>query len=239
MLDKSAGTPLHIQLTDTLRHQILVQRQNGNDRLPSERELCHQFGVSRITVRRAMSQLQRENLIYTTVGKGTFVAVPELTEELQPLSSFTQDMKRRGLAASSRVLEALVLNSDDELATRLRIPRGAEVVKLFRLRLAEGAPVAIQCSWLPHHLCPDILQLDLSSKSLFDVLKSHYALGLAHAETSIEAALAGPEERELLQLPNSAAVLISEQTTVLDSGAIIEYVRSVFRGDRYRLFIHM
>ena len=239
MLDKDSPVPLHVQLRDLLREQILSGTLPPHTQLPSERELCLQYGVSRITVRQALGELSHEGLIYTTVGKGTYVAVPKVQEELQPLSSFTEDVRRRGMTASSRVLQATIVPADDRLAELLRVPRGAEVVRLHRLRLANGLPLAVQLTWLPHHLCPGLLAYDLASSSLFDILRREYHLRLVRAETSIEAALATPEERELLQLPTPAAVLISEQTTYLDTDAVIEFARSVFRGDSYRLHARM
>ncbi len=239
MLDKESAVPLHAQLRDLLREQILRQQLTAHAQLPSERDLCEQYAVSRITVRQALAELLREGLIYTSIGKGTYVAMPRLKEELQPLSSFTQDMARRGMVASSRVLEAAIVGADEILAARLQVPPGAEVVKLRRLRLTDSLPIALQLTWLPHHLCPRLLDYDLSSRSLFDILRTEYRLRLVRAETDIEAALAGPEESRLLQLPTPAAVLISEQTTFLDNDAVIECARSVFCGDRYQLHTRM
>jgi GntR family transcriptional regulator len=238
-LDKDSAMPLHAQLTELLRGQIRGGWLAPHTQLPSERELCAQCGVSRITVRQALGELLREGLIYTQVGKGTYVSMPRMEEELQPLSSFTDDMRRRGMVASSRLLAGAVANADDEQASRLRLPRGAEVVLLHRLRLANGLPIALQHTWLPHHLCRDLLRCDLSTRSLFEVLRTEYRLSLARAETNLSAALVQPEERRLLQMPFPAAVLVSEQTTYLDSGEIIEFVRSVFRSDRYTLHIRM
>lgn len=235
MLDKTSGTPLHVQLADLLRKQIHGNQLPPNTRLPSERVLCERYGISRITVRQALGELLHEGLIYTSVGKGTYVTDSQLSEELRPLSSFTEGLRRRGMVASSRLLEATLVCADDFLAARLQVPRDAEVVKLHRLRLAGGLPIAIQLAYLPHHLCPGLLQHDLSACSLFDVLRTGYRLRLARADTEIEAALARPEEADLLQLPTPAAVLISVQTTYLDTDAVVELTRSVFRGDRYRL----
>ena len=235
MLDKTSGTPLYAQLADLLHKQIQGHQLLPDTQLPSERELCEQHAISRITVRKAMDELLHEGLVYTCVGKGTYVAEPKLSEELQPFSSFTEDMQRRGMAVSSQVLESALVPCDDFLAARLHVPRGAEVINLHRLRLADGLPIAIQRTCLPHHLCPDLLQYDFSLRSLLDVLRTEYGLKLARADTSIEAALARFDEIRLLQLSSPAAVLISEQTTYLDSGVVIEWTRSVFRGDRYRL----
>jgi GntR family transcriptional regulator len=186
-------------------------------------------------VRKAISTLAQEGLVYSTIGKGTYVAEPRYDEELQPLSSFTQDLERRGVVAASQVLGASVIPADEELAGALKITHGAEVVRLHRLRLANEQPIAIQIAHLPHRLCPDLLRFDFSSRSLFEVLRREYALHLARTHTEIEAALATAEEARLLQLHRPAAVLISFQTTYLDNGAVIELTRSIFNAERYKL----
>lgn len=236
MFDKNSAIPLHIQLKEMIHQQVLGGQLAVGEQLPSEREYCEQFGISRTTVRRAMADLLNEGFICTMVGKGTFVASPPIKEEIQPLSSFTEDMLRRGRSPSSLILKAEIQNADDEQAARLKIPRGAEVVVLHRLRLTDDFPVAIQRSWLPHHLCPNLLQYDFSTCSLFSILREKYGLKLSYADTGINAALASPEDCRLLKISPPLALLVSEQTTYLENRTIIEYTHSFFRGDQYTLF---
>jgi GntR family transcriptional regulator len=236
MFEKNSAVPLHVQLKELVRARVLDGSLMANSQLPSERELCEQYDISRTTVRKAMAELLSEGLIYTTVGKGTYVAPSPIKEEILPLSSFTEDMARRGWKASGAVLKAEVQNANDEQAERLHLPRGAEVVVLHRLRLADGLPIAIQHSWFPHHLCPDLLKTDLTDHSLFLILRDQYHLRLDHADTEIHAALADSQDCRLLKLVPPAAVLVSEQTTYLDTGALIEYTHSHFRADQYSLF---
>jgi GntR family transcriptional regulator len=113
------------------------------------------------------------------------------------------------------------------------------VVFLRRLRLADGHPIAVQNTRLPHHLCAGLLSFDFSSRSLFDILTREFNLHLAHSDTLIEAALAGEEEANLLALDPPSAVLISEQTTYLDNGMVIEITRSIFNAGRYKLYSHV
>lgn len=237
-IQKESAIPLHAQLAEMLRAQIRQQQYLPGDQLPSERELCEQFGISRITVRKALGTLTQEGLVYSTVGKGSYVSAPRLREELQPLSSFTQDMQRRGMVASSQVLEARLTPAGEDCAARLLVPYGTEVVFLRRLRLADGQPIAVQFSYLPHNLCPDVLRYDFSTRSLFDVLRSEYRLQLTRTSTLIRAALASQPDARLLHLVTPAAVLVSEQVTYLDSGAIIEYAQSIFHGERYQLHMN-
>ncbi len=235
MLDRDSAIPLHTQLATLLRSRIHERQLLPNMQLPSERELCDEHGVSRITVRNALSELLHEGLVYTSVGKGTYVAESPLNEELQPLSSFSDDMRRRGLQVSSRVLEARIVAAGYELAEQLQLPPGAEVVRLYRLRLADGVLIALQLSHLPHHLCSGLVTYDFTTRSLFETLRTEYQHQLVHADTTISAALPRADESRLLQLSPQTAVLISEQTTFVEDGSIIEVTRSVFRGDRYKL----
>ncbi len=230
MLDRNIGLPLRVQLRDLLRDQILNDDLPAHSPLPSERELCEQYSVSRITVRQALAELEHEGLVYAQAGKGRYVA-PQL--ELKLLTGFTDDLLRRGMTPSNRILDVGVVHADDQQSGRLRVPRGAEVVSLYRLRLADGLPVALQLTWLPHHLCSDLLQYDLASRSLFDILHNEYKLRLAHAEMNVRAALAQPEECSLLELSAPAAVLICDQSTCLDDDVVIEFTHSVFRADSY------
>lgn len=239
MLNKESSIPLHVQLANLLRERLVRRELAPHDRLPSERELCQHFGISRITVRQALSELAQEGLVYASVGKGTYVAEPAFQEDLQPLSSFTQDLERRGMCASSRVLEAGLMPADVHWAGIFFIPQGAEVVRLHRLRFAGGIPIAIQLTHLPHQLCPGLLQFDFSTRSLYEVLRNEFKLHLVRSDTVLEATLAVPWEAELLGFSQPAAILVSTQTTYLDSGSVIEVTRSAFNSERYQLRMHI
>ena len=236
-INRDAGTPLHTQLTELLRGQIEHGELAPGQRLPSERELCDQYGLSRITVRQAMTQLANRGLIHKVVGRGTYVAERSMDERLQPLISFSEDMRRRGKTPSSRVISAQLIEADEELSARLQTMRGVQIIHLNRLRLADGEPMAIQQAWLPYEHCPGLLDHDLEGGSLYQILRNTYQLDLAHGDTHINAALARLDELQLLDLDAPAAVLIVQQTTYLGSGAPIEYSHTIFRADSYTLSI--
>ena len=142
------------------------------------------------------------------------------------------------MRASSVTLAQAIIPADDLLAEKLAIPRGAEVVRLHRLRLADDLPIAIQLTHLPHHLCPNLLSVDFSGRSLYEILRREYGLLLTRSDTEILATLAQLEEANLLKLKLPAAVLISHQTTCLENGVVIENTRSIFNADRYKLHTH-
>lgn len=233
-LKRNHPLPLYVQLNETLSADIRAGRLPPHQQLPSERELCDRFGVSRMTVRQALVELAREGLIYSRVGKGTFVSEPKIDQQLKALTGFSQDMRTRGSAPSSHVLEAKLQPAADDQARVLRIVPGSEIVILSRIRLADGVPLAIETAHLPHHLCPNLLHHDFAVESLYDVLEREYGYHLTRAEQTIEAALAKPHEITLLQLVPPTPVLVMERLTFTDQGVLIEHVQSSYRGDRYK-----
>lgn len=227
--------PLYAQLKAALTAAISRGELAPGDRLPSQRELCRLYGMSHMTVRRAINDLLHDGTIYAIPSKGTFVAEKKQVAESGPLVSFTDDMARLGMHSSSVVLESRLIGASAILAQALGVAASTPLVYLRRLRLADGEPMAIQSSHLPHAICPGLLEHDLERGSLFAVLRTVYGLRLTGSSTTIEAAVADPLEAELLGLSMPAALLTTEQITFLDDGRAIELVRSAYRGDRYRL----
>jgi GntR family transcriptional regulator len=210
-------------------------RYPAHQRLPSERELSERYHVSRMTARHALVDLVRDGLIYTRAGKGTFVAEPRLDPQMRTVTGFRLDMRLRGAAPSSRVLEAHIVPATPGAAAALHLESNAEVIQLVRLRLVDGSPLAVETTSLPHALCPGLLHHDFGRESLYYVLETEYGVCLSHAEQTIEARLASPREVELLQLKPTAAVLHLERVTVRHDGVPVEYVSSAYRGDRYQI----
>ncbi|MDP9316574.1 MAG: GntR family transcriptional regulator [Chloroflexota bacterium] len=234
-ISAALAVPLHTQLRNVLVHEITSGQLQADTRIPSERELCDRYGVSRTTTRRTLSELVHEGLLYTVQGKGTYISHNALQQELKPFTGFRDDLTRQGIEVSSRVLRADNLKASDSLASALSLLPQSPVFRLDRLRVASGWPVAIQTAHLPEHLCPDLLRFDFADRSLYEVLREEYHLRLAFGRTMIKAELATTRERELLELDSLGVVLRTFQTTYLDDGRTIEYCESIFRGDMYEL----
>ena len=233
-LHREAPDPLYAQLKNSLTSDIASGRYRAHQRLPSERELSDQYHVSRMTARQALRELARAGVVYTRVGKGTFVAEPKIDQQLRTLTGFTQDVRARGGKPSNRVLEAKVIAATPEVAAALRTPPEAEIILLSRLRLADAIPLAIETAHQPLVRFPDLLTHNFAVESLYAVLVNQYGVKLTHAEQTIEAAIAGPREVELLHLTRRSAVLNIRRLTLTDAGEPVEYVCSVYRGDRYK-----
>jgi len=237
MKKHDSPVPLYVQIKDYIRLNI----QNGiyavNERIPSERQLAEQFGVNRLTVSKALSELSQEGLIYSSVGKGTYVSPAKIDQALQSLTSFTEEMTSRGKKASSSVLYSGVEPANEEVAKALSILPGVEVVVLHRVRMADSMPIALEKSHIIYALCPGILENhDFSRESLYNVLRKEYHLRLTHAHQAIEAHTAGEDEREVLDAGPCTPILRITRVTYNDNEQPIEYVRSSYRGDRYKFY---
>ncbi len=234
---KNPSVPLYLQVKNTLEAEIREGKYGADQRLPSERELCERFDVSRMTARQALKELERDGLVFSRVGKGTFVNETKIDQQLRSLTGFSQDIQNRGARPSSRVLSAKIISAATHLAALLKLLPGAEVVELSRLRLSNETPLCIETAHIPHYLCPNILQNDFSQESLYRIFERDYGHRLGRAEQTIEASLAEPAEMELLQMTPPAAVLRIERLTYNQQDALLEYVTSTYRGDLYQFHL--
>ncbi len=237
MLQKDAAIPLYLQAKTALEEEIRSGLYGANQRLPSERDLCQRFGISRMTARQALKELEREGLVFSRVGKGTFVNETKIDQQLRSLTGFSQDIRNRGARPSSRVLSAQVLPASSSLAATLRLLPGAEVVELSRLRFSDDLPLCIEVAHIPHYLCPNLLKFDFSRESLYTVFEREYGHRLVRAEQTMEASLANSRELELLKMTAPAAVLRIERLTFNQNDALLEYVVSAYRGDLYKFHL--
>lgn len=235
-LAHDTAQPLYLQIKGLLLAEIDAGRLQAHQRLPSERELSAVHGVSRMTVRQALIDLQRMGAVYARVGKGTFVAPPKIDQQLRAVTSFTHEMRVRGATPSSQVLDAASRPATGDIAAALDVRPGDAVVTLFRLRLADGQPLALETAYLPASIVPGLLAHDFARESLYEVLATEYRLVLLAANQTIEAALADDDERRLLALDEPAAVLRMRRLSRSSAGDAVELVISTYRGDRYKLY---
>lgn len=202
--------------------------------LPSERELAERFGVARMTVRGEIERLTSEGLTYRAHGRGTFVAEPRVAQAMA-LTSFTEDMRGRGMTPSSKVLAQELIEAGDALATRLELPPGAPTVRLERVRLADDIAMAFEEAYLPTARLPGIEDTDFSDVSLFDHLAERWGVELQDADQHVVATAIEGDLAELLDVPDGQPGL-RFRTLARDRKQIpIYYAVSLFRGDRYEI----
>jgi len=237
-LDRKSPVPLYYQLKEIFRSWISDGKFDSDGLFPSESELQERFGVSRMTVRRALSELVHEGFLVREQGRGSFVVKPRVQDQLRRLTSFTEDMRLRGLSTESRILDFRVVQ-DGEVARKMEIPEDEELVQLRRLRLVEGEAIAIQNAFIRHRFCPGIVERGLAGGSLYRTLEEGYGLRLGRALQTVEAKPADEYETKLLKLGIGQPVLVLERLTYLVDGEPIEHVRSAYRGDRYRFTVEL
>jgi GntR family transcriptional regulator len=201
--------------------------------LPPERVLCETYGVSRTTVRQALGELLVEGRLYRLQGKGTFVARPKVVQTLA-LTSYTQDMQARGLAPASRLLGADRAHADPEVAEMLELEPHSEVLRVERLRLADHEPMAVETLFVDAVRFPRLERQLSHTRSFYELLQNEYGIQLADGEETIESALASPADARLLSTEVGAPMLLLTRRTWDAQQRPVEFVRSLYRGDRYR-----
>src|SRR5438105_13659851 len=202
--------------------------------IPAERQLAIDLAVSRLTVRAALDELVRDGHLYRRHGSGTYVTEPKIAQPLT-LTSFSDDMKRRGMAPGSRTLELTTTLAGARLAHRLEVSPEARLVRVKRLRLADSQPVAMEVLHVPESLGPGLTRADFEDHSFYELLRERYGITIASGTQSIEPTVTNEEESEVLGVALHTPAFLFERTTVTESGRIVEFVRSIYRGDRYRL----
>jgi GntR family transcriptional regulator len=212
----------------------LVETLHTGDAIPSERQLSAELGVSRLTIRAALEQLVREGHLVRRQGAGTFVSDPKIAQELTA-TSFTDDMRRRGMVPSSRTLEFEITSAGARLGRCLHISPSEQIVTARRLRFADAEPMAIETLHVPAVVVPGLVAVDLEGGSFYTLLAERYGIELGSGIQTIEPTVTDEEESEFLHVPLHSPAFLFERTSRARSGQIVEYVTSVYRGDRYRL----
>jgi GntR family transcriptional regulator len=186
-----------------------------------------------MTLRKALDELLRQRLIRSVPGKGIYVNAGKKESDYGSLEGFENQLARLGMVPLTKTLEAKLISAPTVIAQILHVEPGAKVVYLRRLRYADGKPFSLYKVYVPHFLCPGILDKGLAEKSLFNTLRQEYGLRLVGSRNMVSAILPDEEAIRLLELDEPVALLLREQVTYLDTGEIIEYSINQTRGDIY------
>ncbi len=238
-LRKSSPVPLYYQLKRTIEHLIDTGEWPPDTQVPSERRLCDQFDISRITVRQALAELEREGRLVRSHGRGTYVAEVSIRKPVYPLVSFSQDVRGHGMEPGARVLKFEVASPAPNVAAALELKAGEQMLVLKRLRFANQQPVAVETVHLPGSRCPGLLSVDLNDRSLYETLSASYGIEPTRAQQQWQAVPCPAEDARLLAVDTGAPVLRIEQTTFDGNGRPFEHLESFFRGDRFILMAEL
>ncbi len=234
LLDKQSnetGQPKYRLLRDALIG--LIRELPPGSAVPTERELCERFGVSRGTVRQALDRLAAEQRIHRHQGKGTFVAKAKIDQVLE-LTSYTEFARARGMEPASRLIGVTRAPADSDVAAMIGLQEGDEVLQIERVRLADDEPLGVELLFLDAKRFDGIVAVLGESQSLYQLLRAGYGVELAWAEETIEAVVAPEREASLLGLHAGAPVLLRCRQSFDSGGLPVEFVRSVYRADRFR-----
>ena len=239
-INRDSPLPYYVQLKEALTTQIELGVWGPGSTLPGEPELCRLFDVSRTVVRQALREMTFEGLIVRRKGKGTFVAEPKIHESLvQKLTGFYQDMVDQGIRPITKVLAQEVIQADAKVAKNLRLPPDAQVVHINRLRYVQDEPIVYVTTYLPLALCPRLIEIDLSNRSLYAFLEEECGLQLARGRRMIEAVPASEHDAGLLHVKKGAPLILLESVSYLSDGTPLEYYRALHRGDRSRFEVEL
>lgn len=238
-LDKGGFIPLYFQIQRALMEKIQSGALREGDPLASEEELSRTYQVSRMTARQALHGLKVHGYAFSEKGRGTFVTRPKLEKNILHLQGFTEDMRQRGMKASSRLLEKSVVVGDEDLREKLRLEPGEKVMRLRRLRLADNIPMAIEVSHIPLRPFPGLERFDFVRHSLYATLREQFGLRIGYADEIIEALPAMPEEAELLTIANRSSILSISRLILTAQEMPVESACSRYRGDRYRALLRV
>jgi GntR family transcriptional regulator len=216
---------------DMVRERLLdlIDDLTVGEAMPPERLLSVELGVARMTLRRAMDDLVAEGYLSRQQGRGTFVAEPKIAQPLT-MTSFSEDMRRRGMRPNSHTLSMTVTTAGARIGRRLETSPGEQILKVSRLRLADGETLHV-----PAQFVPGLTGADLEGASFYELLESRYGIALSTGVQTIEPSVASEEESRVLGVPVLSPVFLFERVARDKDGRVIEFVVSVYRGDRYKL----
>ena len=239
-IDRDSFVPYYIQVMDALKEYLEEGGAKPNEQLPGEPELCRMFDVSRTVIRQALRELEYEGLIIRKKGKGTFVAEPKIQESLfQELTGFYQDMEAKGLTPVSKVLKQEIIPAKIKVAGYLKLKEGTPVIQIDRLRFVEDEPIVFVTTFLPQHLCPKLVEVDLTNQSLYAFLESQYGIEIDRGHRTIEAVPANELEADLLNTNKGAPLILLDSVSYLADNTPIEYYHALHRGDRSRFEVEL
>jgi len=234
-INRHSVIPIYYQIQQRLLEHIQTGARKAGDPIPSEQAISAQLGVSRMTARHALKSLCDLGLAYSVRGKGTFVSGMKLQKNFRQVQSFSEEMAALGLQPGSRVLVFDIIPAPTEAAEWLCLSPGEQVIRLRRVRLASSSPMGIECSYLPLQLCPNLIKTFDPHASLYQALSAQHGIHLFFADEVLEAGLANAEEARLLGIRKKSPVFLFSRTSYVRDGRPIEFVKSTYRADRYKV----
>jgi len=237
-IDRHSKTPLYHQISENIREFIQSRQLAPGEMIPSEWELRDLYGVSRLTVRKALDDLVRDGLLLRKHGVGTFVAHASVAQIYPSELSFTRNMEQIGCKPGSRIVSIKAGPASDEIAQTLGIESGSSVFELVRVRLADDRPLLLETSYLSAQRFPGLTEADLRTGSLYQFLSDHYRVDITALDQVMEPTLLTDREAALLEVAPGEPAILSEMIGYTAAGEVIEYTWSLMCRGRGRFHFH-
>jgi GntR family transcriptional regulator len=232
--DSHSRLPLYAQVENVIVGRISDGSLPPGTRLPSEDSLVQEYAVSRTTIRAAIQSLVQRGLVEIRRGKGTFVTQPKITQELTEVTGFVEDMQALGRQATAKVLDQQVVAANQLVARRLALPQGTSVVRIQRVRLADGMPLSFDETYLPKELGEKVMADNLETEPIFSLLERKYNTPLMEAEYQLEAICADATVARALCIGVGSAIFLIERTSYSIGHRPVDYEKLHYRGDQIR-----
>lgn len=230
-------TPRYYNIFEELLNEIETGKLSNENKFPSETELCARFKVSRGTVREALKLLEQYGIISREQGKGTFITMKKFEQNVNHLMGFTEVMKRYNMVPSAKLLEMEVMTANDRIRGKLNLLEGEDVVRIKRLRLGDNEPLIIENSYFVHSIFKPLLNYDLESSSIFNLLYQHTPYRLGSATQYIEAVTSSESESQYFNIPTGSPLLLIKRLVHLIDGRPFEFSEDLYRSDKLKFVI--
>ncbi|MBS4204633.1 GntR family transcriptional regulator [Lederbergia citrea] len=238
-LDHESIVPLYHQLKELLRETIEKGVSKPGDKIPSEKDICAQFNISRSTAKKAIEDLVQEGVLNRIQGKGTFIAKPKLEQSLSGFYSFSKVMQEKGLNPRDIILDMKIVEATPKVTRKLKLKPDEEVIELKRLRCANNEPIIFETSYIPEKIVPKISPESILENSLYDVMFKEFGIIVAKAKEVFEPILIQEYERKYLEVKEGYPALLLERIAYDTYENPVEYCHSIVRGDRCRFYTEL
>lgn len=226
--------PKYLQIQESIASWISSADFKPGEMIPSERELCEQFGVSRMTVRQAISNLVTTGALRRVQGLGTFIAEPKNEYDIGLLVSYTQSVLRRGKRPSGKLLQFDQIIADDKIAQLLSVNLGQKLYHLVRIRFSDNEPMVLESCYFPYDRCPGIEKFDVENESIYRIWREEYGITFGKIRQSLEPGLASEFEANAFGIPPGSLLMLVERISYDILGVPVEYAHDVHRGENSR-----
>jgi GntR family transcriptional regulator len=230
---------LHVKIYESLLEKIHSNEYGCGEKIPSERDLEKVYEASRETVRRALERLRLEGFIYKKIGVGNFISEKKLDIHSRNLTGFTDEMKRRGLNPSSKILYLGREKTSESVAVNLGISEDQEIYRIERLRMVDNEPMAFEIAYLPADKYADLDKINLEKTSLYKILSEQYFVKMTRAFEVLEAISVDDKVAGILLVEPNSPVLVVQRTVYAEDNSAVEFVTSYYRADRYRATFYL